>query len=892
MIMRDRALILLALLIISPVLTRGQILHGRITDDQGLPLPAASVYISELKQGTTTNNNGLYEITLAPGSYTVSYRFLGFATVTRNITIAEKSITADITMTEQLYDIPAVRVSASGRDPAFYIMRKAVGMAPYHLSQVKSYRAGVYIKGGGSIDRIPRYLKRRLKAEANGNQLEEGHYYFTETLNEITFTAPDRYVNRLISASSSERPDNGEVSPMDYIEASFYQPVLAGMAVSPLAPNAFSHYRFTFLGSSLHDDYVIDKIRVTPRTRSQQLFSGTIYIVEDLWAIHSLDLVNDNLAGRIRIRQQYAPVQAGIWMPVSHEFTIDLSIMGIKARAAYTSAVTYYEVEPDLSLPLPPAYAAAAVEEKEEHPERRDRRTIEAILEKDEITAREMAQLARLNEKSVREARGKAPLEIEDKTTYITDDEASARDTSWWAAMRPIPLTPEERASLSVIRDSLPALAGTNRNEVTITIGKAARGNNQDRRTDGGSSAARIIREVATGKRWQLSESTSLHFKGLIDMRSLSYNTVDGFVAGTGLTLSARMAGSRRINIAPSARYAFSRQSLMWNLSAAFLYDPLHGRNILLRAGSHSDEFPATGINPLVNTLSTLLFRENMMKLYSSRYLIAGHTTDLANGLTLTISGMYELRDPLDNNATFSFFRRDKPWSPNLPDNPYVSGTIAGYEPEISFSHRHLSVSSSLVWTPRRHYRISSGAKIYASSDWPTFTLNWKHGYNYNDTLSGGYDLIYGEINRTGRFGPMNELRWRIRAGGFINSGNVRLRDMYYFNTQSSPVLLDNYEDAFYLKPSGSVAARRSFAEGHISYGSYTILLKRITPLSRTLIRENLGVSLLWSPESGIYGEAGYWLSELFLAGTTGVWAGFSERGFESAGVRVILRFN
>src|SRR5690606_29201897 len=143
----------------------------------------------------------------------------------------------------------------------------------------------------------------------------------------------------------------------------------------------FSHYTFTFLGSSSQGDYVIDKIRVTPRRKSQQLFTGTIYIVEDLWAIHSLDFTNDNMAGKIRVRQLYTPVEAGIWMPVSHEFNVDISLMGVKARAAYTSAVKYLEVEPDRSLPRPPSYTLAAEPDPVDVPEAEAKSTTQREIE-------------------------------------------------------------------------------------------------------------------------------------------------------------------------------------------------------------------------------------------------------------------------------------------------------------------------------------------------------------------------------------------------------------------------------------------------------------------------------------------------------------------------------
>jgi len=890
----------LAVFLLFPAITgNAQALRGRITDTGGAPMPAASVYITELRQGTTSNSDGWYEISLPAGSYTVNYQFLGYLPVTRQFTLSGEGVIADITLTEQLFEIPPVRVSASGKDPAYFIMRKAIGMAPFHLSQVKTWKAEVYIRGGGSVDKIPEMLKRRMKIESNGGDLKEGRYYFSESVNMITFNAPDRYVHRVISSNSSEDLTQGQASPMDFIEASFYQPVLVEMAISPLAPNAFSHYIFTFLGSSSQGNYVIDKIRVTPRRKSQQLFTGVIYIVEDLWAIHSLDLTNENMAGRIRVRQLYTPVEEGIWMPVSHEFSADISIMGVKARAAYTSAVKYLEVEPDRSIRRPPAYetadAAGAVEVPDGRPKTAGEREIEALLAKDDLTARDMSRLARLNEKNARSAREKPPLQIEDKTTVIVEDGATGRDSAYWAGVRPIPLTREESASLSTAPAAKGKLAVRDTSTLSITIGAGSRKDQEsapDSATNRKSPAVRFIKDLTGGKRWQLSKKAFLEFNGLADLKSFSYNTVDGFVAGTGMNLSVKSGKAGRFTIAPSARYPFSRGHLMWNVSANMLYDPMHSGNIFLRAGSQTDEFSPSGVNQLVNTVSSLFFRENIMRLYGSSYIIAGHRSDIANGLTLSVSGMYEKRDTLTNNSSFSFFRKERPWSENIPDNPYAIPGTEGYDYEPPVSHEHLSFTTSLTWTPRQRYRIADGAKIPADSDYPTFNISWRHGYNYNEAHSGSYDMISGGISQISRYGALNEFRWRVRAGGFLNSENVSLQDMHYFNTQSSPVLLNFYEDAFFLKPCYSVSTRKAFAEGHARYTTPTLLLKRLPVFSRTLMRENISLSMLWTPEAGYYYETGYSLSEVFLLGTAGVYAGFTGTSFESAGIRVTLRID
>ncbi len=274
-------------------------------------------------------------------------------------------------------------------------MRKAIGMAPFHLNQVKMYKAEVYIKGGGKIDKIPKMLERQMKVEANDAQIKEGQYYFMESVNVITFTAPDKYIHQVISARSNIPVSESETSPMDFLEASFYQPVIAEITISPLSPNAFSHYSFEFLGSTSQGDFVIDKIKVTPKRKSQQLFEGVIYIVEDLWAIHSLDLTNENMAGKVNVRQVYMPVEEGIWLPVSHDFRVDIAIVGVKAGLSYSSAVKYLEVEPNKSLSPPTGYNTSPATAEELEVKTVTRKEIEKILAKDELTARDMSRLAK-----------------------------------------------------------------------------------------------------------------------------------------------------------------------------------------------------------------------------------------------------------------------------------------------------------------------------------------------------------------------------------------------------------------------------------------------------------------------------------------------------------------
>ncbi len=460
--------LLIPVLTILSQLSVGQTLNGKIIDKSGQPVQYATVYIEELKQGTTSNPKGFYEIRIVPGKYTVVYQSLGYEPVYERVVISDTVVTLNVILPEQIYEIPEVRISPSGEDPAYVVMRKAIGLAPYYLNNINSYKANVYLKGNLLVKKIPRLIQRsmrnvkigrqcfcfsRRKTGENSGVLKEGDSFLMESYNEIEYTAPDKYVQKVISYNSTFPEQGNDISPMEFIQASFYQPVLANMAISPLAPQAFGYYNYKYLGATLQGNYTINKIEVIPKRKSQQLFAGTIFIIEDLWCLHSVDLTNENLAARIRVRELYIPVQEQIWMPVSHQFDINLEFLGIRADAGYSSSVKYLDVEPNTSLQKPQELATGFPERynlKDTVPTK-TKREIEKILQKDEMTNRDMVRLAGLMKKESAGSRSDSAsksLEIKDNTVTIIEKGAAKKDSAYWAEIRPIPLSDIELQSL------------------------------------------------------------------------------------------------------------------------------------------------------------------------------------------------------------------------------------------------------------------------------------------------------------------------------------------------------------------------------------------------------------------------------------------------------------
>ncbi len=896
----DHAIRILIFIFASSAVTNAQVLKGRIMSRSGEPIPYSTVYIGELRQGTTSNTRGDYEIRLPAGKYTVTYQSLGYEPVLFNITLTDKTVTRDVMLPVQVYEIPEVRISASGEDPAYGIMRKAISLAPYYLNNISSYKANVYLKGNLVINRIPLMLQKSIKKQAkrdsgsaNKTPIKEGDAFVMESINQIEFTAPDKYIQKVVSYNSTFPDQGNQISPMQYISASFYQPVIVDVAISPLAPNAFSHYNFRYLGATAQGNYTINKIEVTPKRKSQQLFEGTIYIIDDLWCLQSVDLTIENLVGKIRVQQLYIPVQDGIWMPVSDKFEMNIGIMGFKADAGYAGSVKYDSVMPNLTLQRPKLIASVPNEKvKAQEPVADTARTktkkqIDKILSKDELTNRDMVRLSRLMEKESEKSMPDSirnNLEIKDKTTQIIEKDAAKKDSAYWAEIRPIPLSDIEIRSIRV-SDSIKSATSIKGTKADSSSTAAKKGK---------SKFLKALNDIGLGHTWSDTTGFSFTYGGLLAVKNLSFNTVDGFVYGMDFRISKSWKKNNSLSFFPDVRWAFSRKQVMWRINASYKFDGMKQREIFIRTGMTSKDIGNGGsINPLLNTLFTLFLNQNYLKLYQSDYFTLGYRSEIVNGLSLELTAGYEMRKVLENTTDFKIIKTDREYTGNSPVNSYL-GPYA--DPVHALRDQdHATFAAKFTYLPRQKYRISKGNKIPLGSDWPTFSLSWEHGIN--DFRNAGeqvnhYDRIRAEIFRKHEIGAFSEFRWRLRAGGFIDNRNLTFYDFFHFNPQPVPVLINDYEDAFMIPSYYSMSTPELYGEVHMRYTTPYLFLKLIPGLSNTLIRENLLLSSLGSRFNPNYTEIGYSLSDIFFFLEAGINVGFENLSYKSLGAKVILKFN
>jgi len=853
-------------------LLSGQGIEGKIVDIEGNPVSYASIFIKELTRGTTSNSLGLFSLPLPQGEYNIFFRSLGYSEVARRVIVKDAMIEMEVVMPPQTYMIPEVRISANGEDPAYRVMRKTIGLANYHLNQVANYDAEIYIKGTAYFNKLPRAIAKRI--EVGDVKVEENRAYMLESLNEVTYRAPDKYDMRVIASQNTIPGYVQNVNPMDYINASLYEPQIESF-VSPLARNAFFYYNFSFEGSFLQGAHMIDKIRVIPKRKSQQLCSGYLYIVEDLWCLHSSDLAVNTIAGTLYLEQQYANVIMDAWLPVSHKLDMDVQIAGVQADVTYVSSLKYTHTE--LNPNLPRSYFEPTnqpePEEKETPGPTKEQQKIQELLDKEEINDRDMAKLTRLMEKQAEEADPDTnKLEVEG-TKFSIAPNAVRNDSAFWNDVRPVPLTIEEKQTI-ITRDSVYGFGNAELSERRDSIYRSRRPGFK-------------TRSLFTGKTYQSADrKTKFIHGGLIDLSMLSFNTVDGWKYGQRIGYDYRPTHRVTYRWNLEAAYDFARKSPDLNWTSSILYAPkIRGKIALLMDYRSSDFNREYGIPAFTNSMYSLFYRENYSKRFESLNITLEHRMDLATGFVFYATADLQNRRELTNHSDFSFlYRNSKTYTDNYP---------WGYDPALSIfdDSKLLAGQVRLEYTYQYYYRLKRGRKQYFKSEYPTLYAVYRRAMPPASAGWADYSVVYGGLRHEKEVGLLSTLDYNVEAGKFLNTDEMHFSDYRHF--KASPLLFDvmGFQETYLLLDHYEASTNDYYIQAHARLTSSYLLLKMLPWFSERLWTESLGVSYLRTPGVPHYLQAGYSMNEIGFLFDIGVYTAFVNWQYRGTALRIYLRF-
>ena len=164
-------------------------IKGKITDSKNNPLSFVSIYLDGTVTGTTSNEDGLYELPIKrAGNYTVVFQFLGFKTVKKSVKITSLPYRLNAKLVEEQITLTEVNIN-SKENPANKIIRSVIANKKKNEDRIQKFTADFYSRGLYKIKNAPKKILGQELGDLGGglDSTRSGIIYLSETVSKISF---------------------------------------------------------------------------------------------------------------------------------------------------------------------------------------------------------------------------------------------------------------------------------------------------------------------------------------------------------------------------------------------------------------------------------------------------------------------------------------------------------------------------------------------------------------------------------------------------------------------------------------------------------------------------------------------------------------------------------
>ena len=439
---------------------------------------------------------------------------------------------------------------------------------------------------------------------------------------------------------------------------------------------------------------------------------------------------------------------------------------------------------------------------------------------------------------------------------------ANKRDTTYWQALRPIPLTRSEvssyvsQDSIKVVKDSLRI------------------------KTKPDSTHFKPI-HLLLGNTYALGNRNTFYFKS--PFLSVSYNSVEGNAINFITEWQKRWGKSSYLSVRPLVRYSFGRKRLYGNLETS-----VGGKNwnLALAGGEMATQINSREpIPPLPNSVAARFFDRSLMKLYQKQFGHIQYTLrNIGDVLSINASLDFERRTELLNqeSARPIIFWSQFGFTPNRPVNRELANT--GFK-----DHNAWIFDITATLRPWRRYLIRNGEKRYLRSRGPAFSANYKSGLGFLGDVD--YSMLQGTIRQNLSLGPRSNLEYLVNGGGFLNTKKMYFPDYQHFMGNEFFFQYVYPPDQFRMLPYYRYSTAKWFFQTHLTWSMQHFLLTRVQSLRVTGISETLQLHYLRVPTIRNYTEAVYGIDNIMRIVRLEAVAQFHGSHFQGMGWRIGASF-
>ena len=333
-------------------------LYGKVVNQRLEPLAFATVEIRDIHVGTTTREDGSYELKLDGGKYDMVVTMLGYKPALLTVIVQKNTEQNVILEMDDSKALEEVRVRGKIRDRAEEIIRNVISGKEKILDAAGAYSCDAYIRATQE-DSSSIIKKQKIKDTVAIANRELAQMAMAEVTLHVDYSASGKIKEERTGVKKRGNPQSLFYLSATEGDFNLYNNLIKVPAVSeipfisPISYSGLIAYRYKTLGIEIKDGHKYYTIGIRPREMSNATVDGQVIVMDSAWVLTE---ANYSLPGyhlpeydHFNIDQQYSFIKDTAWMISRQTFTY--SSKWKKSKTSGSTMVVYKDFELNRSYP-------------------------------------------------------------------------------------------------------------------------------------------------------------------------------------------------------------------------------------------------------------------------------------------------------------------------------------------------------------------------------------------------------------------------------------------------------------------------------------------------------------------------------------------------------------
>ncbi len=726
--------------------------------------------------------------------------------------------------------------------PPAAILDKALALAEEHGKAIGSFKMRVKVQEKARFNQVIGIARKRLVAKEG---IQMGQWYGNQTISEVQVG----HLNQMIHGVESVQTFHKKYTkPTLFLWPDLYQDYVGTSCVSPLSFQAKSYYHFNFKGDTLVDGKWCVQFHLEPKLRRDRLFKGVLTLDGDGWVVRFEGTVfADAIDYRFDLQNQ---VFQGKWIPNKGQIRLVAGLLGSDGEYVWDQEA--------ISQPEEWKFDASLFDEPKQVNETLN---ISAVAF-DETFANQF--LTNLHGSLLRKWKQRPTSNL------VMIDSVYYKGTTNKYGLDP------------VFFNDIPGMKNI---EVVIDSFKV---------TPFNPTQLILSKSFYFGEFKRDFYPFEIYYKSPVF--DSNFNTVEGFVANSGLVFRKRWSRYHMLEAEVLGRRAFGINRNSGIVKLRYRGDSF---DLTLTNGDFVAQYnPENTISTEMNSLSTLLLKNNQMKIYRSKFTSLNFTKRFSARFFLKSLIEYSERSQMDNTTDYywiNFLNRD--FKPNNPTN-------SEYTQEGFATHQSFITQLQVGFRPflTQSYRANTRLSDWGSS--PLLLAKYRAGWKDVRGSSTDFNQVELSYLHNIEVNPWIKMGLLINAGTFIGNKPSYFIDFKHYNgslnlIQAGEMLASERLVGYYQNFTSGTNQRLNVNHyANSTAGTYVealsffqfsnLWLKPLLGMKKLYVKEVLIANANYVQNQNLmYNELGYGLDGVFKVFRLEAIANFINGQFSYIGFRV-----